>query len=345
MKEKQSNNIEINIPKIPTSNVIKNNAIIENPFTENFDEKDIINRLNVADFIFEDLQKAAEEKLEEEKLNKKEPFYISKKELDYLITENPRLNVFKKDENGNLMLIQQDDTDMLASGLANELKGIANNELIEINIPVGKRKLATNNDISNETELEDANDGYYHHRGEYDDYDDVYYMSKEEIAELEKKEKMQATMKVVQNVIADLANKEQYINPDELFRIFLQENFKDYLLVKKISGTSDTKHTQKILPKEKVKENNEKIEVADFYSQRSTNQQKTSLIINRNEHSEIESIEVYCKCGEKTIIRFQEKDLLSPTEIEEKGAEIKSNTAIVVDTIDVFPIYDEINER
>ncbi|MCL2039535.1 MAG: hypothetical protein FWG85_03795 [Bacteroidetes bacterium] len=346
MKKYINSDIEINIEKKPISNVIKNNTILDNPFIEEFDEKDIVNRLNISDFIFEDIQKVAEEKIEEEKLNKKEPFYISKKELDYLIAENPRLNILKKDEDGNLKQIEQNDSDMVVSLLTSELKGISGDELIEINIPVGKKNVDYNKNVSTENKLEDdyKDDGYYHHHSEYDDEEDAYYMSSEERDELEKKEKMHKTMKVIQNVISDLAGQEQYINPDEKFRDFLQENFKDYLLVKKISGKSDTKHSQKILPKEKINENNEKIEVSDFYSERSTHQHKTSLIINRNEDSEIESIEVYCKCGEKTIIKFQEKDIASSTDANE-GAEVKSNTVIVVDTIDTAPIYDDTKKQ
>lgn len=340
-KDKNNENIEINVDKIPISNVIKDNSISKNPFTEEFNEKDIVNRLNISDFIFEDLQKVAEKKIAEEKLNQKEPFYISKKELEYLIAENPRLNILKKDQDGNLTQIEQDDTDVLVSGLANELKGISNDELIEINIPVGRRQSIDNKNINDKSELESnyEDDGYYHHRNENYDEEDAYYMSEEEIAELEKKEKIQTTMRAIQDVVSDLAKKEQYIDPEEIFKQFLQENFKDYLLAKKISGKSDTKFGQKILPKEKINENNEKIEISDFYSQRSTLQQKTSLIINRNEDSEIESIEVFCKCGEKTIIKFQEKDISSSMDSHE-GTEVKSNTAIIVDTIDVSPIYD-----
>ena len=304
-----------------------------NPFPDEFDAVDVVNRTNISDFIFEDLQKNEQERLEEEQKNRTEPFYISKKELDYLIAENPRLPIYKRDEEGNLVHLEAESDDFFMNNFAQELKGIDDNELIQIDVPVGKKEI-------NETVEQPAeDDGYYHHQNDYDD--DNYYISEEEAEELHKNEQMKTAIKAVQDVINELPEDEKYTNPDDLFRDFLQNNFKDYLLAKKISGKGDNKYADKILPKEKIKENNEKIEVADFHNKRLSNHQKTSVIINRNEYSEINSIEVFCKCGEKTIIRFQEQDFLPTINSEQKNIEINSNTDIVVDTVEIAPIYNE----
>ena len=326
-----TNFVEVNTKKNDVK--VLDKTTFENPFSEEFDLNDVINRSQTSDFIFEDLQKVEQEKIQEEIKNKKEPFFISKKELDYLVNENPRLSIYKKDNDGNLINAENDKESY--KGLVNELKGINDDELIEINVPVGKRIIKEQKSSITEEEI-DKNDGYYYHQNEDDD-EDVYYISPQDAENLAKKEKMENTLKVVQDIIVELANEEKYTDPNDLFREYLQDNFKDYLLSKKISGNNDIKYADKILPKEKIKDNNEKVEVTDFHNNMTT-QQKTSVIINRDETGEIDSIEVFCKCGEKTLMRFKEQDNLSVIDKEQEDVEIKSNTDIVVDYIEPFPL-------
>jgi hypothetical protein len=318
-----------------TIEILKNSEY-SNPFLEEFNPEDVVNRGNLCDFIIDDLQKIKHQKIEKEK-NKIEQFYLSKKELDYLITDNPRINIYKKDVNGNLVNINIEKKSS-QNNFTNELAGLRDDELIEISISIDNKEIKEL--ISKKDEPFD--DGYYHHHNNDYDEEEDYYISNEEAEKLHKKEKMQTTLKAVQDAINELSDKEKYINPDDIFREFLQDNFKDYFLAKKIAGKSDIKYSDKILPKEKINEANEKIEVTDFHNKHTVGAQKTSVIINRNEYAEINSIEVYCKCGEKTIIRFQEQNMQSKAkEMEQGSVEIKSNTDIVVDNIEVAPIYND----
>ncbi|MBM2815499.1 MAG: hypothetical protein HW421_2261 [Ignavibacteria bacterium] len=96
--------------------------------------------------------------------------------------------------------------------------------------------------------------------------------------------------------------------------------FNDYLLAPKISGkVSDLPHSSRI-PKEFAQPGGEKVEIKDDPSLDSPHKKTSTALINRNEDGIIESIEVFCNCGERTLIKFDFEDVddsLGESEYEE----------------------------
>lgn len=89
-----------------------------------------------------------------------------------------------------------------------------------------------------------------------------------------------------------------------------RDSFQDYLKLPKISGRERKYESGKHIPAEAIKERLKKIEIIDDPVDNHQHD-KTLVEINRDENGEIESIVIYCKCGEKTMIEF---DYLSENE-------------------------------
>jgi len=101
----------------------------------------------------------------------------------------------------------------------------------------------------------------------------------------------------------------EFKRPEEEIQHYLQENFKDYIVVPKISGTSKKFSEKNLLHKDEVKPTGKKVEIVDHIQSGINPKQKTSILINRDVNGEIESIEVVCKCGERTLITFDYSDI------------------------------------
>jgi|GEM_PF-1829144 len=83
------------------------------------------------------------------------------------------------------------------------------------------------------------------------------------------------------------------------------KDFLDYLVLPKISGTNTkVPHSQR-LPSEYVQVRGEKIEISDDPDVSSHLNKPATVIVNRDELGEVESIEVVCRCGERTYIKFE----------------------------------------
>lgn len=95
---------------------------------------------------------------------------------------------------------------------------------------------------------------------------------------------------------------------------YLIRNFKDFLVLPKI-GDKKTEGSSRVIHT-KSSENQEQPGTSITQPQfQELLTGETSVIINRNNDGEIESIEVYCKDGEKVVIRFEFEDE-SPTQKE-----------------------------
>lgn len=83
---------------------------------------------------------------------------------------------------------------------------------------------------------------------------------------------------------------------------YLLKNFKDFLEYPKISGNEKVTSSN-IIQKEKTESLNEKVEV---YNEPDIEDEhgSTTVELNKNDKGDVESILIYCKCGEKTLIRF-----------------------------------------
>lgn len=107
-----------------------------------------------------------------------------------------------------------------------------------------------------------------------------------------------------------------------------KDSFQDYLKLPKISGRERKFESNKHIPAEAIKERLKKIEIIDDPVD-SHQHDKTLVEINRDEFGEIESISIYCKCGEKTLIEFDylnDEDVnteIINNEIQEKPFDLK----------------------
>jgi hypothetical protein len=88
---------------------------------------------------------------------------------------------------------------------------------------------------------------------------------------------------------------------------YLQEKFKDFIVYPKISGTSDSTIEHNLIPGEFVEKSDRKIEITDDPAT-IEDEHMTSIEIDRDENGDIESITVFCKCGERTYIKFDFDD-------------------------------------
>ncbi len=80
--------------------------------------------------------------------------------------------------------------------------------------------------------------------------------------------------------------------------------FKDFLAVPKISGKTVGIPHSNLIPEEILKNRGKKIEINDDPIVDDDEHSRTTIMINKNAEGEIESIEVYCACGERTMIKL-----------------------------------------
>lgn len=105
----------------------------------------------------------------------------------------------------------------------------------------------------------------------------------------------------------------------------LHQHFSDFIVLPKISGTNNKIPNSMRLPSDYVKSRGDKVEIADDPSMDESTDNPASVIVNRDQYGEVESIEVLCKCGERTFIKFdfaEENEKFDLTEIYNK--EIKA---------------------
>lgn len=81
-----------------------------------------------------------------------------------------------------------------------------------------------------------------------------------------------------------------------------EELFNDYLKYPKIAGKKSITDDSTLIPLDKIDETSKVIEIKD--EELDNEGHHTSIEIVRDEFEEIETIIVHCKCGEKTIIKF-----------------------------------------
>lgn len=88
---------------------------------------------------------------------------------------------------------------------------------------------------------------------------------------------------------------------------YLQEKFKDYIVYPKMSGNTESLPEQNLIPGEYVEKSDRQVEITDDPNT-IENEHRTSIEIDRDENGDIESITVFCKCGERTFIKFDYDD-------------------------------------
>ncbi len=95
--------------------------------------------------------------------------------------------------------------------------------------------------------------------------------------------------------------------------------FKDFLILKRISGELKRKHKTDLIPKDIVQESGETVIIE--IPPEEEEHENTKLLVHRNDDQEIEKIELVCSCGKKHIIKFlyeENSEKTEPKEIENK---------------------------
>lgn len=109
---------------------------------------------------------------------------------------------------------------------------------------------------------------------------------------------------------------------DQNVEDYLQEKFKDYIVYPKMSGTTESLPEQNLIPGEYIENSDKHVEITDDPNT-IENEHRTSIEIDRDENGDIESITVFCKCGERTFIKFDYDDT-----DENESVELQSQTRV-----------------
>lgn len=97
--------------------------------------------------------------------------------------------------------------------------------------------------------------------------------------------------------------KEKDTDEPEDHQEVLIRNFRDFLVLPRISGARPAKGSRNIINKEQIKEGTQ-VEISNKPPFGDVSSGESSVIVNRNLDGDIESLEVYCKDGEKIVVRF-----------------------------------------
>lgn len=103
--------------------------------------------------------------------------------------------------------------------------------------------------------------------------------------------------------------------------------FKDFLVLKRISGDLKRKHKTDLIPRDIVQESGETVIIE--IPPEEQEHQNTTLLIHRNDNDDIVRIELVCSCSKKHIIKFlYEESTADTTEetVETTEAETENTT-------------------
>ncbi len=101
----------------------------------------------------------------------------------------------------------------------------------------------------------------------------------------------------------------------------LQENFKDFLLARRISGKKSLSQYKSRLPADILIDSGSTVQIEDEPDLSDHEKDDSAkVIINRDEYDQITNIIVHCSCGKKTKIEF-DYDTFSKQDIEEEKTE------------------------
>lgn len=137
------------------------------------------------------------------------------------------------------------------------------------------------------------------------------------------------------------------IDPDEEI---LKKNFKDFLIARNISGSQQRNVYNTLFPSEIINDSGQIIEIRDEsgYEFNDDEEHNTSVHIYRTDNGDILSLEVVCKCGNRTLVTFDYEKVDSDTAPEKPNIDMKDEEAPAEDSSeDSFTSeadYDELAE-
>lgn len=89
----------------------------------------------------------------------------------------------------------------------------------------------------------------------------------------------------------------------------LENEFKDFLVYPRISGTSHLKGDKTIIPSSNVVKSNKIVEIVDAPKTKIKHNPAT-ILVNRDETGDIDNIEIVCNCGDRILLKFDKYDHL-----------------------------------
>ena len=172
--------------------------------------------------------------------------------------------------------------------------------------------------------MEDKNKQNFEHSDEHLEIDKL--LTPEEFNELTKPNAKEESKLYASNIIKSKDVKKEYpkfedfsteknenpqtddeIQADQSSQEYLIRNFKDFLVLPKISETK-TADSSRVIHQQSINKQSESDEMITKPQFQELLTGETSIVVNRNEDGEIDTIEVYCKDGEKVVIRFEFED-------------------------------------
>lgn len=104
--------------------------------------------------------------------------------------------------------------------------------------------------------------------------------------------------------------------------------FKDFLVLKRISGELQRKHKTDLIPKDIVQVSGETVIIE--IPPEEQEHQNTTLMIHRNDNNEIIKIELVCSCSKKHVIKFlYEEEKENNSDLTDKTPEISTEESDV----------------
>lgn len=90
--------------------------------------------------------------------------------------------------------------------------------------------------------------------------------------------------------------------------------FKDFLILKRISGDLKRMHKSDLIPRDIVQESGETVIIE--IPPEEQEHQNTTLLIHRNDNDDIIRIELVCSCSKKHVIKFLYEEISEKTNEE-----------------------------
>jgi len=82
-------------------------------------------------------------------------------------------------------------------------------------------------------------------------------------------------------------------------------SFKDFIIAPKIAGNRHSISDKKRIPFDLVEETGTSIEIIDDHKPNKDEKHLTNILIHRDVEGDVEFIEINCKCGERTLLKFE----------------------------------------
>jgi len=130
------------------------------------------------------------------------------------------------------------------------------------------------------------------------------------------------------SVVSQKANSEEISGDDTSFI------FKDFLRAPKISGKRKSGLTSTSrFPSELLKSRGRKVEIADDPALKNLGKSQSTVIIHRDEAGEVEMIEIISVVGDRTLIKFEQTDVIQDFDLTEIHNPLEEEE--IVDEVDL----------